>query len=63
MSRGNSHKAARRNILGLVPSRDSLARPELWRWSSFRQHLLGEKGPVKINDTEILEMRVKPPVA
>ena len=30
--------------------------PEQWPWSSYRWYLSGEKGPVKINDTEILVM-------
>lgn len=37
--------------------------PEQWRWSSFRWYFDGEKGPVKINDTEILMMKVRPPAA
>jgi hypothetical protein len=24
--------------------------PELWRWSSFREYSLGERGPVQLND-------------
>jgi putative transposase len=42
---------------GLVTS------PEQWRWSSFRWYLCGEIGPVKINDTDILVMNVRPPAA
>ena len=42
---------------GLVES------PELWRWSSFRWYCYGEVGPVRINDTEILVMRIRPPAA
>jgi putative transposase len=42
---------------GLVDS------PEQWRWSSFRWYLSGEIGPVKINDTEILVMKIRPPAA
>jgi putative transposase len=38
---------------GLVSS------PEQWPWSSYRYYLCGEKGPVKINDTEILVMTVR----
>jgi len=38
---------------GLVSS------PEEWPWSSYRWYLLGEKGPVKINDTAILVMTVR----
>jgi len=42
---------------GLVES------PEQWRWSSFRWYLSGEVGRVKINDTEILVMKIRPPAA
>ena len=38
---------------GLVES------PEQWPWSSFRFYLYGEPGPVKLNDTDILLMRVR----
>jgi len=38
---------------GLVTS------PEQWPWSSYRWYLLGEKGPVKINDTNILVMTIR----
>jgi REP-associated tyrosine transposase len=37
--------------------------PEQWCWSSFRFYLYGERGLVKVNDTEILLMRVRPPAA
>jgi len=43
--------------------RGLVASPEQWRWSSYRWYLSGEKGPVKINDTEILVMTVKPRTA
>jgi len=39
---------------GLVSS------PEQWKWSSFRFYLSGEPGLVRVNDTDILEMRVRP---
>jgi putative transposase len=42
---------------GLVTS------PEQWRWSSFRWYWCGEVGPVRINDTDILVMRIRPPAA
>jgi putative transposase len=42
---------------GLVTS------PEQWRWSSFRWYLRREVGPVRINDTDILLMRIRPPAA
>ena len=37
--------------------------PELWPWSSFRAHFLGEPGPVKVNAREILKMKVRTPAA
>jgi putative transposase len=43
--------------------RGLVASPELWRWSSFRWYWRGEIGPVKINDTDILVMKVRPPAA
>jgi len=44
-------------VRGLVDS------PEQWRWSSFYWYRRGDAGPVKINDTDILVMKVKPPAA
>jgi putative transposase len=43
--------------------RGLVASPELWRWTSFRWYWRGEMGPVKINDTDILVMKVRPPAA
>lgn len=40
--------------------RGLVASPELWPWSSFRWYWCGERGPVKINDTDILVMTVRP---
>ena len=40
-------------------TRGLVARPEDWRWSSFRWYLYGEKGPVAINDTDILVMKIR----
>jgi len=42
---------------GLVDS------PEKWKWGSFRWYLQGEIGPVKINDTDILIMKIRRPAA
>jgi putative transposase len=42
---------------GLVES------PELWRWSSFRAHLFGEIGVVKINEWGALKMKIRIPAA
>jgi putative transposase len=44
-------------------ARGLVATPEQWRWSSFRWYLCGEVGPVRINDTDILVMRIRPPAA
>jgi REP-associated tyrosine transposase len=43
--------------------RGLVAAPEQWRWSSFRWYSCGEVGPVRINDTDILVMRIRPPTA
>jgi putative transposase len=43
--------------------RGLITSPEEWPWSSFRWYLSREKGPVKINDTEILVMTVRPRTA
>jgi putative transposase len=42
---------------GLVDS------PEKWKWSSFRWYVSGEVGPVRINDTEILVIKIRRPAA
>jgi putative transposase len=42
---------------GLVTS------PGQWPWSSYRWYLSGEEGPVKINDTDILVMTIRPRTA
>jgi len=44
-------------------TRGLVASPEQWHWSSFRWYWCGEKGPVKINDTDILVMTVRPMTA
>jgi hypothetical protein len=43
--------------------RGLVATPELWRWSSFRSYFLSESGLVKINDWEVLKMKIRPPAA
>jgi putative transposase len=40
-------------------TRGLVEKPEEWGWSSFRDYSFGEKGPVQINDTDILTMRVR----
>jgi len=39
------------------------ASPELWRWSSFRSYFLGEVGRVRINEWEVLKLKIRPPAA
>ena len=43
--------------------RGFVASPELWRWSSFRAHALGEVGAVRVNEWGVLEMKIRPPAA
>ncbi|MBZ5668101.1 MAG: transposase [Acidobacteriia bacterium] len=40
--------------------RGLVASPELWRWSSFRAYFLGEAGRVRVNDSEVLKMTIRP---
>jgi putative transposase len=42
---------------GLVES------PELWAWSSFRAYFLGEAGAVKVNEWDVLKMKIRCPAA
>jgi putative transposase len=42
---------------GLVES------PELWPWSSFRAYFLSEAGVVKVNDWDVLKMKIRCPAA
>ena len=41
-------------------SRGLVAKPEKWPWTSYRWYLRGESGPVKIIDTNILVMKIRP---
>lgn len=46
------------------PVRRGLARsPELWRWSSYRAYALGESGPVRVNDWQVLKLKIRAPAA
>ena len=36
-----------------------VASPELWRWSGFRAHSLGEPGPVQVNAWQVLKMKIR----
>ena len=42
---------------GLVDS------PELWRWSSYRDYALGERGPVRVNEWQVLKLKIRSPAA
>ena len=42
---------------GLVES------PDLWPWSSFRAYTLGVAGVVKVNDWDVLKMKIRCPAA
>jgi putative transposase len=33
--------------------------PEQWRWSSYRSYAFGEVGLVRINDCDLLQMRMR----
>ncbi|MGH9544596.1 MAG: REP-associated tyrosine transposase [Terriglobales bacterium] len=43
--------------------RGLVSQPEQWAWSSFRFYALGEAGRVRINDCDVLEMKIQPPAA
>ena len=43
--------------------RGLVAAPELWRWSSFRAYFLGETGLVRVNEWEVLKMKMPFPAA
>jgi hypothetical protein len=54
----------RRDRQGHPPvKRGLVASPELWRWSSFRAYFLGETGLVRVNEWEVLKMKMPPPAA
>jgi putative transposase len=44
-------------------TRGLVASPEQWRCSSYRWYRCGEQGPVRINDTDILVMTIRPRTA
>ncbi len=43
--------------------RGLVASPELWRWGSFRACFMGEASRVRVNEWEVLKMKVRPPAA
>ena len=52
-----------RYMHGNPVKRGLVASPELWRWSSFRAYFLGETGRVRVNEWEVLKMKIRPPAA
>jgi len=40
-----------------------VSEPQDWVWSSFRDYFFGQTGIVRVNDTDIMIMRVRPPAA
>ena len=48
-----------RYIHGNPVTRGLVASPELWRWSSYRAHAFGESRPVRVNDWDVLKMKVR----
>ncbi len=43
--------------------RGLVTEPQQWLWSSFRDYLYGQTGKVRVNDTDIMKMRLSPPPA
>ena len=37
--------------------------PEQWKWSSYHAYALGEAGAVKVNEWQVLKMKIRPPAA
>jgi hypothetical protein len=51
-------------LLGWKPvKRGLVGSPEFWRWSSQQAYFLVETGPVKINEWEVLKMKMRSPAA
>jgi putative transposase len=42
---------------GLVES------PQMWRWSSYRTYAFGEPGSVRVNEWQVLQLKIRPPAA
>ena len=40
--------------------RGRVVEPEQWRWSSFRAYAYGEVGLVRVNEWQVLKMKVRP---
>ena len=43
--------------------RGLVASPELWNWISLQAYAPGEAGPVKVNEWEVLKMKIRLPAA
>jgi putative transposase len=43
--------------------RELVDSPELWRWSSYRSCALEETGAVRINEWDILKLKMRRPAA
>src|SRR5271167_4127947 len=41
-------------------TRGLVEKPEQWVWSGFRDYLYGQTGKVRVNDTDLMKMRIKP---
>jgi putative transposase len=41
-------------------TRGLVTEPDQWQWSSFRSYAFDEAGPVRINDSQLLEMKIQP---
>ena len=41
--------------------RGLVVEPEQWAWSSFRDYRFGQTGIVRVNDTDVMNMRALPP--
>ena len=52
-----------RYMHGNPVKRGLVEEPEQWAWSSFRDYLFGETGKVRVNDTAVMTMVVRPPAA
>lgn len=61
----SSHKRAEklRSMHRNPVQRGLVESPELWRWSSFRAYAFGEDGPVKVNEWQVLKLKIRPPAA
>ncbi len=44
-------------------TRGLVEKPEQWPWSSFLDYLHGQTGKVRVNDTDLMKMRIKPSAA